>query len=933
MSKELEKTYSHRKIEAEWYAYWNGLGLFQPSGAPGPRFSMVIPPPNVTGSLHMGHALNNTLQDILARYKRMDGYNVLWVPGTDHAGIATQNVVERQLAENGLNRSRLGRKKFIERVWSWRAETGSVILQQLRALGVSCDWSRERFTMDEGLSIAVREAFVRLWEDKLLYRAERLINWCPRCKTALADIEVVHEETDGQLWYIRYPLASDPSQVLVIATTRPETLLGDTAVAVHPEDARYQRFIGSEVRLPVVGSEIPVIADSLVDREFGTGVLKITPGHDFNDFEIGEKYGLEKISIFDADGKIDSSAFVKDGELPAWVNRYASKERFEARRLIVEELRERGLLEKIEPYRVALGRCYRCQTIIEPYLTPQWFVRIKPLAEPAIRAVREGRTRIIPEGWSNSYFAWMENAKDWCISRQIWWGHQIPAWYCKSCEHANILETSPGEFIVSSEARPIVQREAPRQCPNCAGNELFQDPDVLDTWFSSALWPFSTLGWPANTDDLKAFYPTSVLVTGFDILFFWVARMMMMGLKFMDDIPFRDVYIHALVRDQEGQKMSKSKGNVIDPLEVMSRYGTDAFRFTLASLAAMGRDVKLAEERIAGYQNFVNKLWNATRFVLMNLTEEARSDEPAESLPDEGLNLADRWILSRLASTVDEARRAVDGYRFNDFAHHLYQFTWHEFCDWYIEMSKLSLNGTLEDDPKKTQRVLKYALTRVLLLLHPLMPFVTEEIWQTLTGRGGGLNEVPSSEHENASIMIQPYPQPEQHRMDPAADAQIGFLIDVVRAIRNLRSEMNCSPSQDVKVVLFASEEDAAFLRNQEPYLRALTRAGVVEYRLSGERPKGAATAVVGSTEIYLPLGDMINISEEKARLAREVNKVEDELARVEKKLANKEFLTKAKDEVVQKERNKARLFKDKILKLNRSLEMIREVQEGGENS
>ena len=927
MSKELEKTYSHQDVEGKWYAYWAGSGLFRPSPGSQRHFSMVIPPPNVTGSLHMGHALNNTLQDILARYKRMDGYSVLWVPGTDHAGIATQNVVERQLAERGLNRAQLGREKFIERVWSWRAETGSVILQQLRALGVSCDWSRERFTMDEGLSIAVREAFVRLWEDGLLYRAKRLINWCPRCKTALADIEVAHEETEGHLWHIRYPLANDPSQVLIIATTRPETLLGDTAVAVHPEDVRYQRFIGSRVRLPIVGHEIPVISDPLVDREFGTGVLKITPGHDFNDFEIGEKYGLKKISIFDADGRIDPSAFVEDGgKVPSWLARYASKERFEARRLVVEELQEKGLLEKIEPYRHALGRCYRCQTIIEPYLTPQWFVRIKPLAEPAIQAVRDGRTRIIPEGWSNSYFAWMENVKDWCISRQIWWGHQIPAWYCQSCDRDNILETSPGEFILSPQARPIVQREAPKHCPRCHGDRLFQDPDVLDTWFSSALWPFSTLGWSAETEDLRAFYPTSVLVTGFDILFFWVARMMMMGLKFMGDIPFRDVYIHALVRDQEGQKMSKSKGNVIDPLEVMRRYGTDAFRFTLASLAAMGRDVKLAEERISGYQNFVNKLWNATRFVLMNLSETARSEAPFESFQRGDLNLADRWILSRLAFTMDEARKAIDAYRFNEFAHHLYQFTWHEFCDWYIEMSKLSLNGTLGDDPMKTQKVLKCVLAKVLLLLHPLMPFVTEEIWQTLTSGAGALSGIPPLVDENASIMVQPYPRADQGWMDPAADAQVGFLIDVVRAIRNLRSEMNCPPSQEVRVIFFCREQDLTFLRSQEPYLRALTRAGIVEYSSAGERPKGAASAVVGPAEIYLPLGDMINIVEERARLARDLGKAGEELARVEKKLANGEFLAKAKDEIVQKERDKARQVKDRILKLNQSLERIQEI-------
>jgi valyl-tRNA synthetase len=519
-------------------------------------FSMVIPPPNVTGSLHMGHALNNTLQDILCRYKRMDGYRVLWVPGTDHAGIATQNVVERRLAAAGLTRAQIGRAKFIERVWEWRQEAGGTILHQLKALGVSCDWKHERFTMDEGLSRAVREAFVRLWEDGLLYRAERLINWCPRCKTALADIEVVHEETDGHIWTIRYPLVDDSSKALFVATTRPETMLGDTAVAVHPEDKRYQDFSGKKIRLPITDRIVPVVSDAYVDKEFGTGALKITPGHDFNDFDIGARFGLDKISIFDADAKIDGSAFLARGERGDWIERFQGMDRFEARKQIVAELKERAIWKRSGPHRHAIGHCYRCQTVIEPYLTPQWFVNIKPLAEPAMQVVRDGRIRIIPEGWGNSYFAWMENIKDWCVSRQIWWGHQIPAWYCVSCDAANIVEAGGGETILMKDAKPIVARQAPDRCPKCGGKSLVQDPDVLDTWFSSGLWPFSTLGWPDKTEDLKDFYPTSTLVTGFDILFFWVARMIMMGLKFMDDVPFRDVYIHALVRDEQGQKMS-----------------------------------------------------------------------------------------------------------------------------------------------------------------------------------------------------------------------------------------------------------------------------------------------------------------------------------------------------------------------------------------
>ena len=911
---ELPKAYSHKEVEAKWRAAWVERDYFRP-GKPGARsFSMVIPPPNVTGSLHIGHALNNTLQDILCRYKRMDGYNVLWVPGTDHAGIATQNVVERQLAEEGVSRAQLGRRKFVERVWGWRKQSGSAILRQLRALGASCDWSRERFTMDEGLSVAVREAFVRLWEDGLLYRAERLINWCPRCKTALADIEVVHEEVEGRLWHIRYPFADSPSEGLTVATTRPETMLGDTAVAVHPEDKRHRRVVGKRVRLPIVGREIPVIGDSFVDPEFGTGALKITPGHDFNDFEIGEKYGLEKISVFDEEARICPSAFGRDGKEPAWLKRYRLKDRFEARKLIVEELKEKGLLEKVESHRHALGRCYRCQTVVEPYLTPQWFVKIKPLAEPAIQAVREGKVRIIPEGWANSYFAWMENIKDWCISRQIWWGHQIPAWYCVACDSGHIAKTGQGDFLLSKEAAPLVARQEPDRCARCGGSKFIRDPDVLDTWFSSALWPFSTLGWPDTTHDLKTFYPTSVLVTSFDILFFWVARMIMMGLKLMGEVPFKDVYIHALVRDQEGQKMSKSKGNIVDPLEVMERYGTDSFRFTLAALTAMGRDVKLAEERIAGYQNFVNKLWNATRFVLMHLGDGARSEDiPLDSLIPGNLSLADQWILSRLNGAIEEARGAIDSYRFNEFANQLYQFTWHEFCDWYIEMSKLSLNGTLGDDPVKTRRVLIVVLEQLLVMLHPMMPFVTEEIWQAVApGKG--------------NIMTQPYPQADSGRLRPEAEKQMDFLIEIIRAIRNLRAEMNCPPAKQVRVLLFGTGPEIAFLKGQEAYLRALARAGSVQYLTSGERPSGAATAVVRTMEVYLPLDEMINIQEERERLLKEIPKVEGELARVQNKLGNQEFLTHAREEVVQKERGKLQEFEERLQTLRRSLQRIEEI-------
>ncbi len=924
---ELSKAYAHGEIEAKWYRYWDELGAFRPSDGAERSFSMVIPPPNVTGSLHMGHALNNTLQDILCRYKRMDGYSVLWVPGTDHAGIATQNVVERQLAQEGISRAQLGREKFIARVWQWKEEAGNTILNQLKALGVSCDWRHERFTMDEGLSRAVREAFVRLWEDGLLYRAERLVNWCPRCKTALADIEVVHEETDGHLWHIRYPFVDDPSGGLTVATTRPETMLGDTAVAVHPDDERYKNAVGKRVRLPIVGRELPVIGDVYVDPAFGTGALKITPGHDFNDFEIGQKYGLEKICIFDDEAKIRPAAFAIEGREPAWLARYRLKDRFEARKLVVDELKANGLLEKVEPYRLALGRCYRCQTPVEPYLTPQWFVKIQPLAAPAIEVVRDGRVRIVPEGWANSYFAWMENIKDWCISRQIWWGHQIPAWYCADCNAGHAIKTGTGDLILDKDAKPIVARAEPTRCPVCGGEKFIRDPDVLDTWFSSGLWPFSTLGWPERTEDLKRFYPTSVLVTGFDILFFWVARMIMMGLKFMGDVPFRDVYIHALVRDQEGQKMSKSKGNVIDPLEIMGKYGADAFRFTLAAMAAMGRDIKLAEERIDGYQNFVNKLWNAARFVLMNLTiRNIDGKETSERPGHEELNVADRWILSRLAATVGSVREAIDSYRFNEYAHYLYQFTWHEFCDWHIEMSKLALNGGDENERRRTERVLATVLENILLLLHPVMPFVTEEIWRALNDKLG-------RKEAGLTLMLQKYPRVEAAYRRPEVEEKIGYLMEITRAVRNLRAEMNCAPSKEVKVILFASADNRAFLRSQERYLRALARVGSVDYLSDGERPKGAATAIVGETEVYVPLGDMIDLEEEKIRLDRELGRAEEDLARVKRKLGNGDFVAKAKEAVVRREKEKAAEFEEKIRTLKLSLGRIREIEQTGDKA
>ncbi len=912
MPRDIARSYRHGEVEGQWYARWEEAAHFAPGSPGAPSFSMVIPPPNVTGSLHMGHALNNTLQDVLCRFRRMDGCNVLWVPGTDHAGIATQNVVERQLSAEGRDRTHLGREAFIKKVWSWREETGHTILRQLRALGVSCDWSRERFTMDEGLSRAVREAFVRLWDEGLLYRAERLVNWCPRCRTALADIEVVHEEVDGHLWHVRYPLIGGGQ--LVVATTRPETMLGDTGVAVHPEDPRHAGHIGRRARLPITGREIPVVGDTFVDPEFGTGAVKITPGHDFNDFEIGLRNGLEILNILDDNAAIRIDALVRDGSAPAWSTRYGGQDRFLARERVVQELREQELLVQVEPYRHAVGKCYRCHTVIEPYLTPQWFLKIQPLADPAMAAVRDGHTRILPETWKNSYFAWMENIKDWCVSRQIWWGHQIPAWYCVGC-HESLAEN--GDRI-ASDAAPVVGRSAPERCATCGGARFVQDPDVLDTWFSSALWPFSTLGWPEKTADLTTFYPTAALVTGFDILFFWVARMMMMGLKFMGEVPFRDVYIHALVRDQEGQKMSKSRGNVIDPLIMVNRYGADPFRFTLVAMAAMGRDVKLAEDRIAGYQHFVNKLWNAARFVLMNLEDDVLREHAVGKPAAGDLALADRWILSRLRVTVERAREAVNAYRFNDFAHHLYQFTWHEFCDWYIEMSKLRLNRGAGSGA--TQRTLHTVLRSVLLLLHPLMPFVTEELWGEVTARD-------ATSPRRDDIMVQRYPVAGDFPADQDAEEKVEFLGGIIRAVRNLRTELNVPPSRKVRVLLCDTGERLSLVHDHEEMVCALARAEPLEYLSQGVRPKKVATAIVDTTEVYVPLDGAVDLEEEGRRLRRALDKLETELERVRKKLANDNFTAKARAEVVEREREKAREMEEKAGALGQSLARIRELQ------
>jgi len=886
VSKLLDKSYNPHQVEEKWYHHWEKRGYFRADeDSEQKAYSIVIPPPNVTGVLHIGHALNNTLQDILIRFKRMEGYTVLWMPGTDHAGIATQNVVEKQLLEEGLDRHTLGREKLIERVWKWKEQSGGTIINQLKKLGASCDWSRERFTMDEGLSDAVKEVFVRLYQEGLIYRSHYIINWCPRCQTALSDLEVEHQEVTGKLYHLKYPF-KESDRFVVVATTRPETMLGDTAVAVNPEDERYHAVVGKKVILPVIDREIPVIADPYVDVEFGTGCLKITPAHDFNDFEIGLKHGLEQIKVIDEIGRMNENA-----------GPYQGMDRFECREKIVKDFERDGVLIKIEEYHHVVGHCYRCKTIVEPNLSLQWFVKTKPLAKTAIEAVRDGRTRIIPEVWEKTYFEWMENIRDWCISRQIWWGHRIPAWYCDRC----------GEVIVS--------KEAPTSCPMCGSDRLTPETDVLDTWFSSALWPFSTMGWPKETKLLKKFYPTSVLVTGFDILFFWVARMMMMGLKFRGDVPFRDVYIHGLVRDERGEKYSKTRGNVVDPLDLISRFGADALRFTLAASTMPGSDLKLSESRTEGYRHFANKIWNASRFALMNL-EKFNVDEIAKEAPPGDFSLPDRWIRGRLNQVIRDVHQSLEEYKFNEASHTLYHFIWHEFCDWYLEMTKLYLYK--EGDRKRqnlTQRTLIEVLDAILRLLHPFMPFITEEIWQQLPGR-----------KENESIMVAEFPKPHERYDDETVANEMGLIIEITNSLRNIRGEMNLPPGEQITVLFRTrTEEVERKLRENQSFIQFLALVKEFKFGRDLERPIYSAFVVVRDVEIFVPM-ERSRMEEEAKRLQKEILKIEKEGAFVMKKLSNEEFLSKAPPEVVQEVKEKALEFRTQREKLEESLNKIREM-------
>jgi valyl-tRNA synthetase len=882
--KQFDKSYEPHAVEKRWYSYWEDEQLFA-ADEQGPQksYAIVIPPPNVTGVLHMGHALNNTMQDILCRYRRLKGDNVLWMPGTDHAGIATQNVVEKSLAQKGTDRHQLGRDKFIEAVWQWREKYGSAIINQLKRLGASCDWKRERFTMDEGLSRAVRKVFVQLYEEGLIYRGNYIINWCHRCHTALADLEVEHEEHNGHLYHIHYPYP-DGSGGIVVATTRPETMLGDTAVAVHPEDERYCNIEAETVILPLMNREIPIIRDSYVDMSFGTGGLKITPAHDPNDFEIGARHDLASVKVISDAGNMTEEA-----------GKFEGMDRFECRDAVVAELERQGLLVKVEPYQHSVGHCYRCKTVVEPNLSKQWFVSVKPLAEKAIAAVENGQTRIIPEMWTNTYYDWMNNIRDWCVSRQIWWGHQIPAWTCDGC----------GEIVVAMEA--------PQTCPDCGGNNLVQETDVLDTWFSSALWPFSTMGWPDETPLLKTFYPTSVLVTGFDILFFWVARMMMMGIHFMDDIPFKDVYVHALVRDEDGKKMSKSKGNVIDPLDVIDRYGTDAFRFTLAAFAAQGRDIKMSEKRVDGYRHFINKLWNAARFSLMHL------DRGYDDLNLKNLSLPDKWIFSRLGRVTEEVADALDGYRFNEAAGTLYNFVWHEFCDWYLEAIKPALYDKEGPQAKESTRaVLWRVLHDTLVLLHPFIPFVTEEIWAHMPGTNG-------------SIMKSAYPA---QSVDAAgskllqeSESKMEILMGVITGIRNVRGEMNISPTMALQVLIQSEDEKTRkIMETQRDLIINLARLNSLEVQNAGEKPKSSATAVVNSASIFVLLEGIIDFAKETKRLEKEIKKLAADLTTVANKLKNEGFLSKAPSDVIEKVREKQGLLLEKQQKIQTNLDRIKAV-------
>jgi valyl-tRNA synthetase len=898
MVPEIPKIYDPSLVEQRWYKAWEESKLFTPiPQAPNPPFTIVIPPPNVTGSLHMGHALDNSIQDVLIRYKKMRGFNTLWVPGTDHAGIATQNVVEKALRKEGKTKDALGREEFVKRVWKWKEEYGGQITRQLRRLGCALDWTRERFTMDEGLSKAVTHEFVTLYNEGLIYRGKRLINWCPRCGTALSDIEVEHETKEGKLWHIKYPIDGKKGSITV-ATTRPETMLGDTAVAVSPKDKRYKKLIGNMLVLPLVNRKIPIIKDAFVDPEFGTGAVKVTPAHDPNDFEMGERHELPRVNILTPDAKITFEQFEEFEKKE--IAELEGMDRYKARQRLVELLEEKGFLEKIEDYETAIGECYRCKTVVEPYLSDQWYIRVEELAREAIKVVEEGEVQYIPERWRKIYINWMVNLKDWCISRQLWWGHRIPVWYCREIKNEKLKIKNEG---INYCNEIIVSETKPDKCPKCGGTNLEQDPDVFDTWFSSALWPFSTLGWPDKTDDLETFYPTSVLVTGYDIITFWVSRMIMMGVHFMKKEPFHTVFIHGLVRDAKGKKMSKSFGNVIDPIEIIDKIGADALRFALISLiTGQGQDIKLTQDKITEARNFSNKIWNVSRFVLMSLEEEKR--HPIINYGE--LEFPDKWILSKYNSTVREVTSLIDECDLGEAARKLYDFLWGEFCDWYVEISKIDLYSQDSKKKEKVKKVLIHVLEGTLRLLHPFMPFITEEIWQLLVSRVEGIGD-------RKSIFLTQWPQFDEKYKALKIESDMTLLKEVIVKIRNIKAEMGVQ-TKDVELIFVApNKNERENILLGENYIKFLAKATKITVLDSiKEKPEQSATGVVLDIQFFVPLKGLIDIDKEIERLKKEENKIDQELGRLKNLLANENFTSKAASEAVEKQRAREKELEEK---------------------
>lgn len=938
ITSEIPKTYDPKDVESYWAEFWIHERLFLPqSGGKSQTFVIVIPPPNVTGSLHMGHALNNTLQDVLIRWKKMCGYETLWVPGTDHGGIATQNVVEKLLKQEGKSRHDLGREKFLERMWSWRKESGDTILMQLRRLGCLLDWTRTRFTMDETCSRSVMHAFMELYKKGWIYRGKRMVNWCIRCHTALSDIEVEYEERKDKLYYIRYPILSDvpagwDKKYIVVATTRPETMLGDTAVAVNPKDKRYETIRNGQVLLPLVDKKIPVIADSAVDPEFGTGIVKVTPAHDPADFEIGEKHKLQQVVVIRFDGRMTSET----GE-------YAGLSREECRKHIVEDLKKQDLVEKIEDYHHSVGVCYRCGMIVEPLVSDQWFLKVDTMANEAAKATCDKRVKIFPDSWTNPYLSWLDNLRDWCISRQIWWGHRIPVWYCvpkvqgpkskvqsldsTDVEHrtSDIGQSHPS---LRTSCPPVDSLEDPKTCSKCGGNKFEQDPDVLDTWFSSALWPFSVFKWPERTEDLNKYYPTSVLVTGHEILYLWVARMVMMGLNFLNKIPFSHVFIHGIVRDKQGRKMSKSLGNVIDPLIMMDKYGTDALRFVLTSQSVPGRDMQIADDTFIGARNFANKIWNVSRFVLMNLAESEKSEIRSQksevnwvlthlssliSHPS-SLELCDRWILSRFQRTVQTVNQSLNDYNLAQASRAIYQFLWSEFCDWYVELSKIRVLDDKSGQKRETAlMILSYLLDGILRLLHPIMPFITEEIWKIKNELHG--------KTKAKNLLLTSYPEFEEKWLDVEAESEMEVLMNVIIESRTIRAEMNISPAEKISMILNVHNDSIKpFLNEHADYIRHLCKVGHLEIGNNLKKPYKAVSAVITDIEIFIPLEGLIDFEKEKNRLSKEIGQAQDELTHLEKRLSDPQFKSHAPEEEVKKTLQRK---EDSLKKLKRLQEHI----------